>query len=259
MSDKMRVLQRGYEMIWREDRVEDALIGLGPDFEWIVPDHPDGELYRGPEAVIGFFRDWMAQFPGLQVDWELTEVDAERALAVFTQSGSGGASGAPVEMHNAQIWTWRDGRFTRMVMYYDVERARREVGLPTKSLADRVRDGVDAFRRGGIDAVLPTLTEDVVWEEDPDWPDGETWHGRETVRDVFRERLDTTTFVPHVEEVIERGNRALALMYWTAEGHGSGVVTELRPGVIYEFEGELAKRVQFFLDQDRARRAFEAE
>jgi len=126
-----------------------------------------------------------------------------------------------------------------------------------KSLSDRIREGVEAFRRGGIEAVLPTLAEDVVWEEDPDWPDGEIWHGRETVRDVFRERLDTTTFVPEVVEVIERGNRALALMHWTAEGHGSGVVTELRPGVIYEVEGELTTRVRFFLDQDRARQAFE--
>jgi hypothetical protein len=35
------------------------------------------------------------------------------------------------------------------------------------------------------------------------------------------------------------------------------VVTELRPGVIYEVEGELTTRVRFFLDQDRARQAFE--
>lgn len=126
-----------------------------------------------------------------------------------------------------------------------------------KSLSDRVREGVDAFREGGIEAILPTLTEDVVWEEDPDWPDGEVWHGRETVREVFRERLDTTSFSPRVEEVIERDGRVLALMHWTAEGRGSGAVTELRPGVIYEFEGELTKRVRFFLDQARARRAFE--
>jgi ketosteroid isomerase-like protein len=125
----LQTLQRGYEMIWREGRVEEALSGLGPDFEWIVPNHPDGEVYRGPEAVIKFFRDWMVQFPDLEVDWELTEVDPGRALAVFTQRGRGGASGAPVEMVNSQIWTWSAGRFTRMVMYYDAEQARREAGL----------------------------------------------------------------------------------------------------------------------------------
>jgi ketosteroid isomerase-like protein len=130
--------------------------------------------------------------------------------------------------------------------------------MSEQSFGDRIREGVEAFRRDGIDAILPTLTEDVVWEEDPDWPDGEIWHGREKVREVFRERLDTITFVPVVEEVIEREGRALALMHWTAEGHGSGAVTELRPGVIYEFEGDLTKRVRFFLDQGRAREAFEA-
>ena len=75
---------------------------------------------------------------------------------------------------------------------------------------------------------------------------------------MFRERLDTTTFVPEVEEIVEGDDRALVLMHWTAEGHGSGVVTQLRPAIIYEFEGELTKRVRFFLDRQRAREAFEA-
>jgi ketosteroid isomerase-like protein len=129
MSEMLRTLERGYEMIWREGRVEEALRELGSDFEWIVPNHPDGEVWRGPEEVLGFFRDWMVQFPGLQVDWELTELDPGRVLAVFRQHGRGESSGVPVEMHNAQIWTWRDGRFTRMVMYFDVEEARREAGI----------------------------------------------------------------------------------------------------------------------------------
>jgi hypothetical protein len=30
MSELTRIFQRGYEMIWRGDRVEDALIGLDP-------------------------------------------------------------------------------------------------------------------------------------------------------------------------------------------------------------------------------------
>jgi len=124
------------------------------------------------------------------------------------------------------------------------------------SLSDRVRDGVEAFRRGGIDAIVDTLAEDVVWEEDPDWPDGAVWEGREQVRAAFAERVDTTTFDPEIEKLVERGPRVLALMHWAAEGQQSGVVTEVHAAVIYEFEGELAKRVRFFLDQERAREAF---
>jgi ketosteroid isomerase-like protein len=259
MSEMMRVLRRGYEMIWREDRMEDALIGLGPDFEWVVPEHPEGSVRRGAEAVIAFFRDWAEEFDDLHVDWELHELGPDRALAIFTTSGRGHASGAPVEMRNAQLWTWRDGRFVRMVLYYDIDEARREAGLALHSPADVVRAGIAAYQRGDIEAIIPYLAEDVVWEEDPEWPDGQIWRGHEGVRASFRERLESTDIAIEIEEVIERGRRVLALMRWTAEGRGSGAVAALRPGIVYEFEGELIRTVRFFLEQSRAREAFGAD
>jgi ketosteroid isomerase-like protein len=129
MTAKLKVLERGYELIWRENRLEDALIGLGPDFEWVVPYHPEGELRRGADAVIGFFRDWREQFDDLEVNWALHELDAERVLAIIDSRGRGKASGAPVEMRFAQLWTWRDERFVRMVLYLDVDEGRRAAGL----------------------------------------------------------------------------------------------------------------------------------
>lgn len=129
--------------------------------------------------------------------------------------------------------------------------------MSEKSPGELAREGFEAYRRGGVDAVLTTLAEDVVWEEDPEWPDREIWHGREEVRTGFTQRLESTTITPELEEIVEGDRRALVLMRWTAEGHGSGAVAALRVGVIYELEGELVKRARFFLDQDRARREFE--
>jgi ketosteroid isomerase-like protein len=129
MSNRLRILDRGDELIWREDRLEQALSGLGPDFEWVVPGHPEGDVRRGAEAVIGFFRDWREQFDDLEVNWELHELDAERVIALIDSRGRGKASGAPVEMRFAQLWTWGDGRFVRMVLYLDVDEGRREAGL----------------------------------------------------------------------------------------------------------------------------------
>jgi ketosteroid isomerase-like protein len=259
MSEMMRVLQRGYELIWREDRLEDALIGLDPDFEWVVPNHPEGELRRGAEATIAFFRDWIEPWGELQVDWELHPAPPDRVLAILTMKGRGRESGAPVDMRVGQLWTFREGRAMRMVMHVDVDEARREAGLMPKSLSDLAREAFEAYRRGGIDAVLPKLAEDVVWEEDPEWPDGETWHGREGVRKAFVQRLETTSITPELEEVLERDGRVLVLMRWIAQGHGSGAVAGLRMGVIYEYEGELVKRARFFLDQARARQEFESD
>jgi ketosteroid isomerase-like protein len=247
MSEVMRILQRGYEMMWREDRLEDALVGLDPEFEWVVPGHPEGDVRRGPEATIAFFRDWIEPWDELHVDWELLPADAGSVLAVLTMNGRGRESGAPVDMRVGQFWTFREGRAVRMVLYYDVDEAMREMV---------VRRATAAYGSGSFEAVIPYLAEDVVWKEDPDWPDGQTWHGHDGVRTAFRERLESTSISAEIDELIARGTQVLTLMTWTAEGLGSGAVGTLRPAVLYEFEGELVSRARFFLDQGRAREAF---
>lgn len=54
-----------------------------------------GAVRRAAESVIEFFHDWV-----------------------------GRESGVPAEMTFGQLWTYRDGRFVRMVMYCDVDEAR---------------------------------------------------------------------------------------------------------------------------------------
>jgi ketosteroid isomerase-like protein len=129
--------------------------------------------------------------------------------------------------------------------------------MSERTLADIVRAATAGYGSGDFETVIAYLAEDVVWEEDPEWPDGQTWHGHEGVRASFRERLESTSISVEIDELIARGDRVLTLMRWTAEGQGSGAVGVLRPAVIYEFEGTLVKRVRFFLDQERAREAFE--
>ena len=66
MSGILRLLERGYTMMWREDRVEEALIGLGDEFEWVVPRHPEGGVRRGADGVIQFFREWVEPWEDFQ-------------------------------------------------------------------------------------------------------------------------------------------------------------------------------------------------
>jgi ketosteroid isomerase-like protein len=129
MSDFLRLLDRGYTMMWREGRVEEALIGLGEDFEWVVPRHPEGSVRRGADGVIQFFYEWIEPWEDFHLDWELKQVDSDLALATIHMRGVGRESGVPAEMTFAQLWTYRDGRFVRMVMYYDVDEAHRAAGL----------------------------------------------------------------------------------------------------------------------------------
>ena len=244
MSEMLRVLDRGYELIWREDRVEDALRGLGEDFEWIVPEHPDGARRRGPDAAIEFFRDWTSQFDDLEVNWKLEDIGAGRALALTSTTGRGRLSGAPVEMQFAQLWTFRDGRFVRMVM-------------ADTPLAAIMRDSNEVLHVEGVEALLRFYTEDIVWEDDPDWPDAAVWRGHEGVRRALGERFDATSIAVELEDSLERDGRILVLMRWRARGLGSGATAELRPAMVVDFDGHLMSHVRFFLDRGRAREMFE--
>ena len=129
MSGMVRLLDRGYTMLWRENRIEEALGALGDDFEWVVPDHPEGEVRHGADGVIQFFRDWIEPWEELDIDWELHEAEGDCVLAVINMRGLGRESGVPAEMTFGQLWTYRNGRLVRMVMYHDLDEARRAAGL----------------------------------------------------------------------------------------------------------------------------------
>jgi len=124
-----RILDRSYSMIWREGRLDETLPGLDEDFEWVATDYLDGAPRRGPDSVIQFFRDWIDVWDDLHYDWEMKELDPERALVIVHMRGRSRGSGVPGEMHFGQIWEMRGGRFKRMTMYTDVAQARRAAGL----------------------------------------------------------------------------------------------------------------------------------
>jgi ketosteroid isomerase-like protein len=129
MSQMVRQLDRGYSLIWRENRIEESVRGLGDDFEWVVPGFPGDEVRHGREGVLEFFRDWLEPWSDIEVEWTLEQAGADQVLAIIDMRGRGRESGVPTEMHFGQLWTFREGRAVRMVMYNDLEEARRAAGL----------------------------------------------------------------------------------------------------------------------------------
>jgi ketosteroid isomerase-like protein len=115
--------------VWRENNLEGALADLPQDFEWVVPGFPGSQVARGPDATLDFFRDWIDQWEDLRVDWELEQASPDTVFAVVDMRGSGRASGVPVELHFAQIWSFREDVPVRMVLYADSDEARRAAGL----------------------------------------------------------------------------------------------------------------------------------
>ena len=118
-----------YVRVWRQDDLDGAFDGFPDDFDWVMPGFPGGESTRGPEATREFFRDWIAQWDDLRVDWQLQEIDPERVLALVHMTGTGRLSGVPTAVDFAQIWTFRDGRPVRMDLFADPAEGRRAAGL----------------------------------------------------------------------------------------------------------------------------------
>lgn len=82
-------------------------------------------VWREGDLDAAFFRDWIDQWEDPESDWTLEQTRADTVLALVTTRGRGWASGVPVELRFAQVWTFRDGEPARMVLYADAHKGRR--------------------------------------------------------------------------------------------------------------------------------------
>jgi ketosteroid isomerase-like protein len=130
MSDNIETLRRGYE---HYAATGDFLVEImTPDFVWDMSTFagwPEQPMYDGVEGAREFARGWL----GAWQDWEL-EVEGfhdagEKVVAIVRQRGRAKATGMPVEMLFAQVWTFRGGKEARMQMYADPAEALRATGL----------------------------------------------------------------------------------------------------------------------------------
>jgi ketosteroid isomerase-like protein len=127
--DPVAIVDWAYRMAWHERDLEGSFRDVSEDFEWVVPGHLEGSVRHGPEGAVAFFREWLDAWEDVQVEWELHPVDDEQVLVVTMHRARGRGSGVPVEMRFAQLWTVREGRRVRMVLFADVEKGFAAAGL----------------------------------------------------------------------------------------------------------------------------------
>jgi ketosteroid isomerase-like protein len=81
------------------------------------------------DGARAFLADWVEAWE----DWEL-EIEelldaGDKVVAIMHQHGRAKATGLPVDMDLAQVWTIRDGKEVRMEMYANPEEALEAAGL----------------------------------------------------------------------------------------------------------------------------------
>ena len=125
-QENVEIMRRGYEHFEATGRVR-----AHADLVWDVSNlgWPDQQIYSGVEGAMQFNAEWADAWD----DWEL-EVEeyleaGERVVVIINQRGRSKATGIPVDMRFAQVWTLRNGQAIRMQMYARPEEALEAVGL----------------------------------------------------------------------------------------------------------------------------------
>jgi ketosteroid isomerase-like protein len=129
-AENLESVRRGYEHFLATG--EPAAHLMAPGFVWDMStfrDWPERQTYEGPDGASEFLADWVSAWE----DWRLEVgelIDAgDDVVAIVHQSGRSKTTGLAVDMDFAQVWTYEDGRQTRMRMYADPEEALRAAGL----------------------------------------------------------------------------------------------------------------------------------
>lgn len=122
-SANVETLKRGYDALNRGD-LSVVLALLDPDIEWHEPaPSPDAGAHRGRDSFERFLRGWLETFDRFRVEPEQVVERGDDLVAVVRQTGTGRASGLPVETRLAHIWTVANGRAVRWEAVPDVEAA----------------------------------------------------------------------------------------------------------------------------------------
>ena len=105
---------------------------LDPEVEWDASDPTVFDLsgiYRGPEGVREYWREWLRAWETVQFEYELIAT-GDRVLALVDQRMRGRSSGIEVPLGKyAHVYTFKDGLIVHWKLYRSQSDALKAVGL----------------------------------------------------------------------------------------------------------------------------------
>jgi ketosteroid isomerase-like protein len=129
-QENVEIVRRSQEEFQITGQPDGELIT--PDFVWDMSNFlgwPEQQVYEGLEGTRSFLENWTAAWDDWVLEAETLHDAGDRVVAVMRQGGRSKATGMPVEMSFAMVWTLRDGKQARMEMYSDPAEALKAVGL----------------------------------------------------------------------------------------------------------------------------------
>jgi ketosteroid isomerase-like protein len=116
-------LERGdWETAWETGAV-------AADVEWFAAAEIERRSYRGREGFAEFMSMWTEDFEDYSFQMDRLIDASNSVVGLFTQSGTGKVSGAPVVQEYAVIYDLEDGQLVRMRAFLDRAEALEAAGL----------------------------------------------------------------------------------------------------------------------------------
>jgi ketosteroid isomerase-like protein len=128
--ENVEILRGGYEWLRLKGTFPAHL--AAPDFVWDMSHFggwPEQQVYESVQGAEDFLAEWSSAWDDWEVEVEALHDAGDKVVAIVRQRGRSKISGMPAEMRMGQVWTFRDGKETRMEMYSDPHEALKAVGL----------------------------------------------------------------------------------------------------------------------------------
>jgi pimeloyl-ACP methyl ester carboxylesterase len=113
-----------------------------PEIEWDASTHPLPDLagvYHGVEATLGWWREWLAAWEAVRVEYELVDA-GERVVGLFNQQLRGHYTGIDVASGRyGMVFTFRGGLIVHAKFHVRPSEALQAVGLRFAHAPDGVR------------------------------------------------------------------------------------------------------------------------
>jgi ketosteroid isomerase-like protein len=129
-SENVATVRRYIEEFNRRDF--DCLVAdADPDVElseW--PDAPGAQTYRGPDGVRQALDQWFDTWEWMRLEIEdIVEIDGDRVLFTLHQRVKGRGSGIEIEIKAFNVYSFRDGKVTRIQLFTEREPALEAAGV----------------------------------------------------------------------------------------------------------------------------------
>jgi ketosteroid isomerase-like protein len=243
---------------------------LDPEIEWDASGSPIpglGGVHRGREAVVRWWREWLAAWQTVEFEYELVDA-GDRVVVLLDQRMRGRSTGIEVELGKyAHVATVKNGRMVHWRAYPSHARALEAVGLAENAMSDenieRLRAQLEewdpkaqteAWKRGEAVGDLSLIDPEVTFE-DRLLPDhvGETYHGYEGLGRATEQWMEPYESVEiELERIVGTGERLVSIHRARFKARRTGIEFESPLAYVWTFRDRKVVHIHGYFDPAKA-------